>query len=157
MSSLAQTFPYAVSTGSSFTAFDKLQAVNNYIPWKKNMRTVLQSLQQWGMVTGTVQAPVASDVGAPTADETRTTEASEVRRISAFMEISFRMADSAETVLGNTEDPKVAWELLEKHYGAMCSSKGRNTFSWRNYSQPSGMASDPPILTVIPWSTFALN
>jgi hypothetical protein len=66
----------------------------------------------WGMVTGTVQAPVASDVDAPTADETCATEAFEVRRISVFMEISFRMADSVKTVLGNMEDPKVARELL---------------------------------------------
>jgi hypothetical protein len=34
------------------------------------------------------------------------------------MEISFRIADSAKTVLGNTEDLKVAWELLEKYYSA---------------------------------------
>jgi hypothetical protein len=83
-----------------------------------NMRTVLQSLRQWGMVTGTVQAPVPADVDAPTEDETRATEAFEVRHISAFMEISFRIADSAKTVLGNTEAPKVAWELLAKRYGA---------------------------------------
>jgi hypothetical protein len=67
------------------------------------------------MVTGTVHAPVPADVGAPTADETLAIEAFEVRRISAFMEISFRIADSAKTVL---EDPKVAWELLEKRHGA---------------------------------------
>jgi hypothetical protein len=81
------------------------------------------------MVTGTVQVAVPAEVDAPTADETRATEAFEVRRISAFMEISFRIADSAKTVLSNTEDPKVAWELLERHYGAICSSKGCNPFS----------------------------
>jgi gag-polypeptide of LTR copia-type len=106
------------STGSTFTAFDKLQGAKNYIPWKENMHTVLQSFRQWRMVTGTVQAPVPADEDAPTEDETLAIEAFEVRRISAFMEISFRIADSAKTVLGNMEDPKVAWELLEKRYGA---------------------------------------
>jgi hypothetical protein len=41
----------------------------------------------------------------------------EACRISVFMEISFQIADSAKTVLGNTEDPKIAWELLEKRHG----------------------------------------
>ena len=117
MSSAVVTPPYSVSTGSAFTAFDKLQGAKNYIPWKKNMRIILQSLRQWGMITGTVKAPVPADVNAPTAEETHAIDAFEVRRISAFMEISFRIVDSAKTVLGNTEDPKVAWELLEKRYG----------------------------------------
>jgi hypothetical protein len=46
-------------------------------------------------------------VDAPTTDEACDIEAFEVRRISAFMEISFRMADSAKTIPGNTEDHKV--------------------------------------------------
>jgi hypothetical protein len=34
------------------------------------------------------------------------------------MEISFRTADSAKNVLGNTQNPKAAWELLERRFGA---------------------------------------
>jgi len=34
------------------------------------------------------------------------------------MEISFRIADSTKSVLGNIEDPKAAWESLEKRFGA---------------------------------------
>jgi hypothetical protein len=44
MDSAIEIYPHSVSTGSAFTAFDKLQGAKNYIPWKKNMRTVLQSL-----------------------------------------------------------------------------------------------------------------
>jgi len=33
----------------------------------------------------------------------------EVRAISAFMEISFPVADSTKNVLGETPDPKIAW------------------------------------------------
>ena len=33
------------------------------------------------------------------------------------MEISFCIADSVKSVLGNTKDPKLTWELLEKHFG----------------------------------------
>jgi hypothetical protein len=98
------------------------------------MLTVLQPLRQRGMVTGYNPGPVPADVDiyAPTADETRATEAFEVRRISAFMEISFRMADSAKTVLGNTEDPRSVgscWRSI-----MVQSSKGCTPFSWRNYS-----------------------
>ena len=38
--------------------------------------------------------------------------------MSAFMEISFRVADSAKNVLRNTRDPVAAWEALEKRFGA---------------------------------------
>jgi len=34
--------------------------------------------------------------------------------MSAFMEISFRVADSAKNILGSTDNPKIEWELLEK-------------------------------------------
>ena len=39
-------------------------------------------------------------------------------QVSAFMEISFRIADSAKSVLGSTEGPKAAWDPLEKCVGA---------------------------------------
>ena len=86
--------------------------------WKKNMRTVLLSLRQWGLISGTVTAPTPVDSNSPTDEETSAIEAFEVRSISAFMEISFRIADSTKSVLGNIEDPKAAWELLGKCFGA---------------------------------------
>ena len=73
------TLPYSVSTGSAFAAFDKLQGTKNYVAWKKNMRTVLQSLRQWGVVTGAVRAPGFADKDNPTAEETTAKEAFEVR------------------------------------------------------------------------------
>jgi len=118
MNAAQGTLPYSVSTGSAYTGFEKLQGAKNYTSWKKNMRTVLLSLQQWGLITGTVEAPTPADSANPTASETRAIRAFEVRSISAFMEISFRIADSAKSVLGNTKDPKAAWELLEKRFGA---------------------------------------
>jgi len=75
------------------------------------MRTVL------GLITGTIRAPTPANSDNPTASETSAIEAFEVRSISAFMEISFRIADSAKSVLGNIGNPKAAWELLEKRFG----------------------------------------
>jgi len=118
MSAAQDTLPYSVSTGSAYTAFGKLQGAKNYISWKKNMRTVLLSLRQWGLITGTVEAPTPADSDDPMASETGAIEVFEVRSISAYMEISFRIADSAKSVLGNIEGPKAAWELLEKRFGA---------------------------------------
>jgi len=40
------------------------------------------------------------------------------RKTSVFMEISFRVVDSAKNLLGNRRDPIVAWEALEKRFGA---------------------------------------
>ena len=83
------------------------------------MCTILQSLRQWGVITGTVVAPPDPiDPNNPTADETSAIEVYQVRCISAFMEISFRIADSTKSVLGTIDDPKTTWELLEKRFGA---------------------------------------
>jgi transposase InsO family protein len=82
------------------------------------MCTVLMSLRQWDVVDGTDQAPTPADENSPTPTETKEIAAWKVRSISAFMEISFRVADSAKTVLGGTRNPKVAWDLLAKRFGA---------------------------------------
>jgi hypothetical protein len=118
MNSSHEVLPYSVSGGSAFAAFDKLQGAKNYATWKNNMRTVLMTLRQWDVVTGTEQAPTPADVDNPTAEETKAKKAWDVRAVSAFMEISFRVADSAKTVLGDTTNPKVAWEVLAKRFGA---------------------------------------
>jgi hypothetical protein len=57
MTSTQELLPYSVSTGAAFTAFEMLQGTKNYATWKNNMRTVLLSLHQWGLITGTVSAP----------------------------------------------------------------------------------------------------
>jgi hypothetical protein len=118
MSSSHEGLPYSVSSGSAFNTFDKLQGPENYARWKNNMRTVLMSLRQWDVVAGSVHAPIPVDMDSPTLAEAKATEAWNVRAISAFMEISFRVADSAKYVLGDTFNPKVAWDVLAKHFGA---------------------------------------
>ena len=123
MNSTTNTPPYSVSTGAAFAAFNKLKGAENYVTRKQSMRTVLHSLRQRGLITGIVVAPVTVE----TVDETKAVEAFEVRRISAFMEISFRIADSAKSALGHTENPKAAWELLEKRFGA--TQQGYNSYS----------------------------
>jgi len=54
------------------------------------MGTVLLSLRQWGLVTGTVKAPTPTNSDDPMVRGTSTIEAFEVCSISAFMEISIR-------------------------------------------------------------------
>ena len=63
------------------------------------------------MITGTIRAPVPVDPDNPMADKTSAIDAFEAP-------ISFRIAGSAKSVLGSTEDPRVAWESLEKCCGA---------------------------------------
>src|SRR5882757_1032723 len=118
MSSTQEALPYSISSGSAYSAFDKLQGTKNYIAWKNRMRTVLISLRQWGVVSGSIVTPTPADNKNPTPDEVKAQEAWEVREMSAFMEISFRIADSALNVLGDTQNPKVAWGVLEKRFGA---------------------------------------
>ena len=118
MSSTHEVLPYSVSSGSAYSIFDKLQGAKNYVAWKRNMRTMLMSLRQWGIVSGSIVAPTPVDEKNMTPAEVKAQEAWEVREISAFMEISFRIADSALNVLGDTQNPKVAWCILQKHFGA---------------------------------------
>lgn len=63
--------PYSVSIGLAITAFDKLQGIKIYCTWKMNTRTILMTLRQWGVVAGTVPAPIPAYPNAPTAAETR--------------------------------------------------------------------------------------
>ena len=90
----------------------------NYAQWKKNTCTILKSLCQWDMVNGTIVALTPIDTDHLTAIETSAKEAFEGRQVSAYMEITFRMADSAKSVLDNEEDPKATWDHLEKRFGA---------------------------------------
>jgi hypothetical protein len=92
-----------VSTGSAYSAFDKLQGSSNYTQWKKDMRGVLRTLRQWDVVTGAITAPVPADVNNPMAAETATSKAFEVRHVSAFMEISLRLSPSIKNMLDDDE------------------------------------------------------
>ena len=115
MASTQEALPYSVS--STFNEFDKLQGAKNYFFWKQRMRLILLSLRQWNVVAGTIVPPTPVDAEHPTEEETKAKEAWEVREKMAFMEISSRVARSAKNVLGNTQNPKVAWEILERHFG----------------------------------------
>ena len=118
MSTTTPTLPYSVSTGSAFGAFDKLQGVKNYPHWKTNMHTVLLSLRQWGMVDGTIVRPAPAVPTNPTPDEVAAMEAWDLRAISAFMEIAFRVDVSAKSVMGSSRSPKDAWDAFERRFGA---------------------------------------
>ena len=82
------------------------------------MRTVLQSLLQWCVVAEPVVPPGPVDANYSIADEIKVDDAWDVRKISAPMEVSPRVADSAKHVLGDTLSAKALWELLEKRFSA---------------------------------------
>jgi len=115
---MTTTLPYSVSSGSSFSVFEKLRGEANYVEWKKAMRAVLRSLRQWDIITGSVTVPTPADPANPTPDETAAIKAFEVRTVSLFLEITCRVDVSVKSVIGDLEDPKLIWELLEKRYGA---------------------------------------
>ena len=102
------------------------------------------------MILGTVKAPIPADSAKPTAGETSAIEAFEACIISAFMKISFRIADSTKSVLGNIEDPEAAWEVLEKRFSA--KQHGLQPVLMTNLTSPSGMVVVPSILTATLWS-----
>ena len=103
---------------SLYNGFNKLQGVRNYVIWKSNMRTVLLSLRQWGMVDGLVAQPVPAVVDYAMPAEVTAMEAWDLRVPSAFPEISFRVGDSVKGVLGSSQSPKDAWDALAWNFRA---------------------------------------
>ena len=93
------------------------------------------------MVTGTIRAPVPSILTTRRAGETSAIQAFETHQVPAFMEISFRIADSAKSVLGSTEGPKAAWGSLremrrcEVARAAICPHDGASDYQvgWQWY------------------------
>jgi hypothetical protein len=65
--------------------FDKLQGTKNYIAWKNRIRTVLISLRQWGVVSGSIVAPTPTGGQNKNIEEVKAQEAWEVCEMSAFM------------------------------------------------------------------------
>ena len=110
------SLPYSVSTGSAFNAYDKLQGSMNYVFWRTNVRTTLITLRQWGIIDGTVVAPVPQDAANPTAAETQAADDWLVRETAAYAEVIFRIADSIRATIDEDIGPKALWDALEKHF-----------------------------------------
>ena len=115
---MATILPYSVSTGSAFSAFEKLHGIKSYHDWRDNMQTVLMSLRQWGLIVSTITRPAPLDVANITPQEAALIEAFELRAISAYQEIKFRVGDTAKSVLGTSRDPKTVWDILERRFGS---------------------------------------
>ena len=84
------------------------------------------------------------------ASETSAIEAFEVCNISTFMRVSFRIADSAKSILSNIEDPKVAREFLETRFGTK-----QHCLQSVLMEKLRRMVLVPSIPTVMLWSTSA--
>ena len=97
----------------------------------------------WSLAPSGPQSP--SILTTRRADETNAIEAFEAYQVSAFMEISFRIADSAKSVLGSTEGPKAAWRSpremrwCEAARAAICPHDGASDYQlgWQcHYAHP---------------------
>ena len=118
MSPSSEVLPYSVSSGLVYSAFEKLQGSKNYATWKNCMHTMLITLSQWEVVTGAIVAPTPVASNKMTTEEVKENKAWIVCKTSAFMEISFCIADSALSILDDIDNPKLAWETLARHFGA---------------------------------------
>ena len=114
----AAPLPYSVSTDSAFSAFEKLRGASNYHEWRVSTRALLHALRQWGVITGMATAPIPVDPVAPTPDESAALDAWQVRSWALYIEIMYRCDTSVKATIGELEDPKLIWEMLEQQYGA---------------------------------------
>ena len=94
--------------------YEKLHGIKNYANWHDDMQTMLVSLQQSGLIDGSVVHPVSVDVNNVTPQETADIVAFDLRAISAYQEIKYRVGDTAKSVLGKSRDPKAVWDILRE-------------------------------------------
>ena len=112
----ANVLPYSCSSGSAFKSYDKLLGTSNYTFWRSNVRMTLITLRQWGIIDGSVTAPVAQDPDNPTADERKADEDWVVREKAAYAEILFRITDNIRAMMDEDMGAKELWDALEKRY-----------------------------------------
>ena len=110
--------PYSTSSGSAFSACEKLRGASNYHEWRVSTCTLLHTLRQWDVIDGTETAPTPVDPWAPTPDEAAALQAWHVRSWALYIEIMYQCDNTVKTTIGDLEDPKLIWEMLELQYGA---------------------------------------
>ena len=72
---------------------------------------MLMSLWQWCLIDRSVVRPVPNSL---TVQEIADMAAFDLRSISAYQEIKYRVGDTAKLVLGKSRDPKTLWDILER-------------------------------------------
>ena len=97
---------YLTTTGNGFSTFAKLTR-ENYYQWQQNMTTLLHGLNQYEMVDGTLTAPTEPSLLA----------AYRLRAARAYMEIALRIEPEWKQPINGIQDPKQAWDKLNKTYG----------------------------------------
>ena len=85
------------------------------------MVTQLRALGQWEVVNGTIHAHVPAGPDHQTQEETRQTEAWELRAARAYAENTLRLEDDYGEVISTITDPCTAWITLERSYGSQQS------------------------------------
>jgi hypothetical protein len=106
---------YTVSAGSVYQIFLKL-CHDNYFTWGASMGMVLETLNQWKVVTGELTSPVKKDPNAPTNDKHKMEDAWNLRKVRAYSEIMLRVKDELCITIMGTQNPQEAWDKLDKTY-----------------------------------------
>jgi hypothetical protein len=114
---LDQIRNYTVSAGSAYQIFPKLRR-DNYFTWGASMRMVLETINQWKVVSGQLTSPTRKIADAPMAEELEKEDAWNLRRIRAYSEIMLRVEDEPRVTIMGSQDPSEAWSKLEKTYGS---------------------------------------
>ena len=85
---------------------------SNYHSWKFNVKCLLMERGLWGIVSGTETAPVATET-----DKKETViKDFLLRSQKAYSQIALNVKQEFQVHVTNTDDPKVAWETLKKHF-----------------------------------------
>jgi hypothetical protein len=79
---------------------------------------VLETINQWRVVSGELTGPTRKAQDAPTKEELEKEESWNLRRIRTYSEIMLRVEDEPRVTVMGTQDPTVAWEKLEKTFGS---------------------------------------
>jgi hypothetical protein len=111
-----QVHDYTVSSGSAYQIFPKLQQ-DNYFTWWASIQMVLETINQWRVVSGELTGLVRKAQDSLTKEELECEEAWSLRKVHVYSEIMLHVEDEPCMMIMASQNPTVAWEKLEKTYG----------------------------------------
>ena len=112
---------------SVYGTFDKLTKLN-YISWKSNVTTVLQSLRSFRIVLGEELEPAPGVTAiSRAAHDLYLTKFAQARTI-----LRFSCGEEIRESVENIDDPAEIWRVLREEFDSAASQIGRNSLS-RNF------------------------
>jgi hypothetical protein len=83
---------------------------------------VLETTNQWKVVSGELTGPTRKDPDAPSRAELEAEEAWDLRKVHAYSKVMLRVEDEPHVSIMGSQNPIEAWRRLERTYGSQLAN-----------------------------------